>query len=398
LKTYLQLLRRGPETSPKVRSYLRIRVFDLVDLKRLGFGPFSTQLIREKKMSDSNPEFQTATPPAAAPPSASMPPASSAPVADAAPLAPRPTKLRPVAIALFVIGLIVAGLGAAKILPGGLATGGIYAFWGIMLYAFSYIRLPQVSDNQEPPMSGAEKLMGIFYEPARVFKNLRVHPHWLAAFLVVAIASAIYSFAFVQRLTPERIVEHTMEKLQESPIKPPPEAMDKIKEDNLQAAKQPVQRVQTVAKTFFGWFLFVSFLSTLYLVSILAFGGRINFWQALSATFYSFMPVILITKVVSLILLFIKAPEDVHPVLNADTLVQDNLGILFTPAAQPALFVLGSAIGVLSFYGLWLRAKGLMNAGTKVTSTAAWSVTILIFVLALILGMIFATLFSSFLS
>ena len=106
----------------------------------------------------------------------------------------------------------------------------------------------------------------------------------------------------------------------------------------------------------------------------------------------------MIGKVVSLIILFIKEPEDIHPILGAETLLQDNLGILFKPAEHPALFVLGSVIGVLSFYGLWLRAKGLANAGTKVSSTTAWGVSITLFVLALIFGMIFATLFSSFIS
>ena len=93
-----------------------------------------------------------------------------------------------------------------------------------------------------------------------------------------------------------------------------------------------------------------------------------------------------------------KSPEDIHPILAQESLVQDNLGILFAPAVHPALFVLGSSIGVLSFYGLWLRAKALANAGTKVSSSAAWGVTITLFALSLVFGMIFATLFSSFMS
>lgn len=337
-------------------------------------------------MIDSHPEFQP--PP---PPSATLPPLFT-------PVAPRPTKLRPVAIALFVIGLILAVLGFIKVLPGGIGTGIIFCIFGIVLFALSFVRLPQASGGAEPPMTGVEKLAGIFYEPSRVFRNLRTYPHWLAAYLVVVIASGAYSFAFVQRLTPERLVEHTMEKMQDSPIKPPPEAMEKVKEDSLQAAKQPIQRAQTFAKSFAGWFIFGCFFSALLMVGVLAFGGRINFWQALASTFYAYVPVIVITKVVSLILLYVKAPEDIHPVLNGDSMVQDNLGILFTPSIQPALFVLGSSIGVLSFYGLWLRAKGLMNAGTKVSSTAAWGVSITFFVLSMLFLMVFAMLFSSFMS
>lgn len=336
-------------------------------------------------MSDPNTQdFQAPPPP---PP----PPAEQA-------RGPRPTKLIPVAIGLFALGLILAVAGFAKFLPGGIGTGAAFAFWGILLFALSFIPLPQTKGDEEPPMSGLQKVLGSFYEPTRVFRNLRVHPYWLAAFLVIGIVNVAYSTAFVQRLTPERIVDFTFEKLEASPLKPPPEAMEVAKAEALQKAKQPIQRVQTAATSFVGLFVFACFLATLCFLGVLAFGGRINFWQAFAATLYAFLPVAVITKLLSLVVLFIKAPEDIHPLLGGETLVQDNLGMLFSPAEHPALFVLGASIGVLSFYGLWLRAKGLANAGTKVSSSAAWGVSITLWVLGLILGMIFATLFSSFIS
>ncbi len=334
-------------------------------------------------MSDPNQGFQP-------------PPAP--PLPEAAVKAPRPDKLRIPAIVLFVLGLIMLVAGLIKILPGGFGTGAAFAFWGVLLFAFSFIRLPQPTGAEEPPMSGIQKLMGIFYEPTRVFRNLRAHPTWLAAFLVIGIANAVYTVAFVQRLTPERIVEFTFEKLADSPLKPPPDKMEQAKQEALLAAQQPIQRVQTAAKGFVAVFVLMAFVAGLCLLGVLAFGGRINFWQAFAAVIYGYLPVILITKLVSLVILYVKAPEDIHPILNAETLMQDNLGLLFAPAEHPALFVLGSTIGVLSFYGLWLRAKGLANAGQKVSSSAAWGVSITLWILALILGMIFATLFSSFIS
>jgi hypothetical protein len=333
-------------------------------------------------MSDPNSDFQAPPPP----------------TIQAEPLAPQPTKLRPFAIGLFVVGLIVLIAGVTKILPGGVGTGAAFAFWGLLLFAFSFIPLPQTTGAEEPPLSALQKLTGIFYEPSHVFRNLRMHPHWLAAFLVIGIASAVYTAAFVQRLTPERIVTHAMDSLENSPIKPPPEQIEQMRETNLQAAKQPVQRVQTAAKTFVALFVFASLVAALCFLGVLAFGGRINFWQAFAAVVYSWLPIIVITKVVSLVILYVKAPEDIHPVLNQDSLLQDNLGILFTPADHPTLFVLGSFIGILSFYGLWLRARGLQNTGQKVSSSAAWGVSITLWVLALILAMIFATLFSSFMA
>lgn len=314
------------------------------------------------------------------------------------PKALRPVKLRPAAIGLFVVGLIMIGLGVPGILPGGLWTGAAFAFWGILLFAFSFIPLPKTTGSEEPPMSTMEKLLGIFYEPTRVFKNLRAHPHWLAPFLVISVLSIIYTAAFVQRLTPERIVTYTMEKLELAPIKPPQDQMEQMKEDNLQQAKQPIQRVQSAAKAFVAIFVFFSFVSAICMLGVLVFGGRINFWQAFAAVLFAAMPVVVITRVLSLIILFIKDPDDVHPILNQESLIQDNLGFFFTPAENPVLFVLASTIGILSFYGLWLRAKGLANAGYKVSPTAAWGTTILIFVVGLILAASMAALFPSFLS
>lgn len=314
------------------------------------------------------------------------------------PSAPRPVKLRPFAIGLFVLGLLLVVAGILKFLPGGVGTGAAFAFWGILIFALSFIPLPQTKGDDEPPMSGVQKVLGSFYEPTRVFRNLRSHPYWLAAFLVIGITNIVYSTAFTQRLTPERIVDFTFEKLESSPIKPPPEQMEVAKAEALQQATQPIQRVQTAAKSFAGIFIFGCFIAAICFLGVLAFGGRINFWQAFAAMLYAYLPIEVITKLLSLVILFIKAPEDVHPLLGAQTLVQDNLGVLFLPADNPVLYVLGSSIGVLAFYGVWLRAKGLAHAGTKVSSSAAWGVSITLWLMALILGIILALLFPSFMS
>ena len=151
-------------------------------------------------MSTPNESFQPPPPPAT----------------EAKPRAPRPTKLRPFGIAFFVIGLIIAAAGIPQLglIPGGIATGIILALGGIIVFAFSFIPLP-VTPESEAPMPFFAKLTGIFFEPSRVFRDLKAHPYWVGAFAVVVVLSVIYSFAFVNRITPERIVEHTTQKLSE---------------------------------------------------------------------------------------------------------------------------------------------------------------------------------------
>jgi len=319
------------------------------------------------------------------------------PVADTP--APQPTKLRPVAIALFVIGLLVLVGGIAKFIPGGVGTGGAVAFLGILWFALSFISLPQVA-GAEPPMASSEKVLGMFYEPARVFRNLRAHPRWVTAFIVIAVLTTVYSFAFTKRVTPERIVNHTMDKLAEMgpPFAPQPEMLETMRANRIEEAKNPIQRAGLVAKTAVGIFVFAAVVAALYLLCILAFGGRINYWQALAIYFYSALPVIAIQKILSLLILYLKQPEDIHPILGQESLVQDNLGILFAPAVHPVLFVLATSIGVLSFYGLWLRAKGLQHGGQRVSSGAAWGTAITLWLLGVVLIAIVTALFPGFIS
>ena len=321
------------------------------------------------------------------------------PTPEEKPRAPRPVKLLPIGIALAAVGLIVLVGGIANFIPGGKSTGAAIGFLGIVLLAFSFIPLPVVAGEDEP-LSFFDKITGIFFEPSRVFRSLRRYPHWFGAFVIIAVLTVIYSFAFVQRVTPERIVDHTTSKLAEMgpPFAPPPEALEKMKTEQLQSLRSPVERIGGAAKQVVGVFVFSSIAAAIALLGLLAFGGKINFWQALAVTFYAALPFVVIQKVLGLVIMYLKSPDDLHPILNQETTLQDNLGILFTPADHPVLFVMASFIGLSFFYFLWLRAKGLHHGATRVGKGAAWGVSITMWVLLLVLVSIFTALFPQFIS
>jgi len=335
-------------------------------------------------MSASNEDFQAPPPP---------------PMPESEPRAPRPVKLRPVAIALAAIGVLVCLSGVAKVIPSGISTGLALFAGGAILFLLSLIPLP-VPREPEEPLSFFEKATGIFYEPARIFRNLRAHPHWFGAFAVVLVLSWVYSFAFVQRITPERIADHMVEKISEMgpPFAPPPDRLEKIKTDQLSALKNPAERIGGMAKAGVGLFVIGALAAALCLLGVLVFGGRINYWQALAVIFYSWLPVVTIQKVLGLVILYLKAPEDLHPIRNQDTTLQDNLSLLISAADHPVLFVLLSFIGLTWFYYLWLRASGLHYGGTKVSSGAGWGVSIMLYVLLILFAVISTSLFPGFVS
>ena len=332
-------------------------------------------------MSDPNQGFQPPPPPTIA----------------GEPERQRPTNLLWAGIALVVLGILILVGGIVGFISGGPGTGAALCALGVLFFALSFTSLPNVPDAP-PPMSAFERLAGIFYEPTAVFRNLRAHPRWLAAILIMGCLNAAYITAFYHRLTPERIINYTMDKLEESPIKPPPEAMAKARTQGVEQAKSPIFQAGNVIKTIVGTFFGIAIFAALYLLGVLAFGGRMHFWQAYAVAAYAAFPVVVIQKVISFMILFIKSPDDIHPILGQETLVTDNLGILFKSAEHPVLFVAAASIGILSFYKLWLTATGLREGGYKVSSSAGWGVAITLWVLGLLLSLAAAAVFGSFLS
>lgn len=297
----------------------------------------------------------------------------------------------------FGIGLVLIVLSVANVLPGLTGAGGALMFFALVLLGLSFIPRPDDASDQ-PAMSAPQSLAKIFFAPAEVFQNLRRHPRWLAALLVISIVGTIYLAAFAQRVTPERIGNFMTDKITQSGFEIPPEAVAKMRRDSIAQYKEPIQQAGNAVSGFVGAFVFFAFLAALYFVIILAMGGRINYWQALAATVYAALPVAVIGRVLSLIVLFLKDPADVHPLLGQQSLVTDNLGVLFNPAENPILFTLASAIGLLTIYHLWLTATGLKNAGEKVSGGAAWTAALIVWLLGVLFGVASAALFPGFLS
>lgn len=320
------------------------------------------------------------------------------PTIEAEPERARPTHLTFVGIALFVLGIVVVVLGIPKlvgVINGGIGTGGVLCIVGILLFGLSFLRYPHVKDAP-PKMSLPAMLSGIFFEPTAVFRNLRAHPRWITAALIIGVLNGAYIAAFTHRLTPERIVNYTADKMAETPFIPP-EAVERARTDGVVQAKSATFQVGAFVQKVCTAILYVAALGALYLLGVLIFGGTMHYWQAISVAAYSSLPFVFLQKLISMIVLYLKSPDDIHPLIGQESLAYDNLGYLISSKDHPVLWAVAAAIGVLSFYKLWLSAKGIGEGGTKVGSSTGWAVSITIWLLGLLLGVILAALFGSFL-
>jgi hypothetical protein len=301
-------------------------------------------------------------------------------------------------IVVAVIGLLIAVLSIAKIIPPLTVTGVCLILLGGLVIGLSFIDKPDTEGSER--MSTASTLGNIFFAPSEVFGNLRRHPRWLVAAIIMSLLSAVYLNAFMYRLTPERVANYAIDKtLQMSMLDD--NARAKIEQGRANAIEQnknPVLRTGQAVNSFVGEVFLYAFLGLVFFLFALAMGGKMNYWQAFAVAVYAFFPVTVIRQILNLILLFIKDPADIHPILGQRSLVQDNLNFLVAPADHPVIFVLLGWVSILWLYWIVLNSIGLKNAGERVSSTAAWAATLTIWAVGLLISLLFAMIFPSFLS
>jgi len=301
-------------------------------------------------------------------------------------------------IVVAVIGLSIAVLSIAKIIPSLTVTGVCLILLGGLVIGLSFIDKPDTEGSER--MSTASTLGNIFFAPSEVFGNLRRHPRWLVAAIIMSLLSAVYLNAFMYRLTPERVANYAIDKtLQMSMLDD--NARAKIEQGRANAIEQnknPVLRTGQAVNSFVGEVFLYAFLGLVFFLFALAMGGKMNYWQAFAVAVYAFFPVTVIRQILNLILLFIKDPADIHPILGQRSLVQDNLNFLVAPADHPVIFVLLGWVSILWLYWIVLNSIGLKNAGERVSSTAAWAATLTIWAVGLLISLLFAMIFPSFLS
>jgi hypothetical protein len=297
------------------------------------------------------------------------------------------------------LGLIIAVLGALKVVPL-MGTGVALILLGGLVIGLSFVSGPEQDDT--PRMSTPATLGNIFISPTEVFQNLRRHPRWLVAILIASILSTVFSNLFINRLTPERVVNYSTDKtLEMSMVANNPEAVKNVKEGRDQTiadAKNPVKRVGQGVNSFVGYVYLTAFLGLVFFLFALAMGGKLNYWQGFAVAAYAAFPVAVVRYVLGSIVLYLKDPIEIHPILGQGSLVQDNLSFLINPADHPVIYVLLASFSLLIFYGLFLNITGLKNAGERVSPTIAWTASLTIWVIMMFFGLAVAFLFPSFFS
>jgi len=231
-------------------------------------------------------------------------------------------------------------------------------------------------------MSTPETLMSIFFEPERTFEALRARPRFLVAALITLVLTMIVTVALLQKVDFEQFLR---DRISESPNgqQMSAEQMDRaVKFGKISTYVAPPI---VVAVMFAGG-------AALYLLGVMAMGGRMTYKQALSVWAYSsFAPGVLLT-IISLLLLFLRPADAIDLAKPGGGLLVTNPGAFMGSGTSPSLVAVLSSFDLFTFYGLFLAAVGLRKTG-KLSSGSAWTIVIALWVLSVIFHVGRAALF-----
>jgi hypothetical protein len=307
-------------------------------------------------------------------------------------------------VIIFICGLLLL-LSNLLLRVQGVRNLGIFGLCiGAIVFGLSFIPRPESESEAPAPLSPIDRITRVFYEPEPVFKNLRHHPRWLAGFVVLAFFGVTYQVALTERLGVERFAEDDANRRIEGGFIP----LDKISPDDYRQAKiRDAIANKTLTKiTSPVWMIGLIFIGMLvlagvYLLCVMAFGGRMNFWQALCVAVYGSLPAAVIAAALSLLLLYIQSPTDMIPAeVQQHGLARADLGLLFKEThpivntlVRPVIYTFLSAIGLFQLYRWWVTVNGLKHAGEKtISSGSAWAIALLLWVLGALLTTLLAIL------
>ncbi|HEX3747387.1 MAG TPA: Yip1 family protein [Bryobacteraceae bacterium] len=225
-------------------------------------------------------------------------------------------------------------------------------------------------------MSEVSRIVGVFFEPSKTFRDIAQRPSWLLPMILVIIAVMGVTTAMGQHIGWDRLLRHQMEtnsRFQQM-------SADQ-REQNL-AMQMKFAPVGGYVGALIGVPLYDLVVAAVLLgIAGGMMGGGMRFKQVFAAVCWSGMPG-LISAILTVVVIFLKNPDD----FNMQNPIAFNLGaFLDTNTSSKFVYSLATSIDLFVFWTILLMATGLKAAaGKKLSFTGAlvavmlpWAVVVL---------------------
>src|SRR5688500_427065 len=233
----------------------------------------------------------------------------------------------------------------------------------------------RIAPDEQPEMSEVATLGNIFFEPGRVFEDLRRKPRFIAATIVAVILITAFTFAIYYKVGDERMRDFAAEQIDKGP------GGSSMSREDRENAINMSSTIGTVARYAMPVLVIIGLLigGLIYWLASKVFGGTGGFLHALSTWIYSSFPPLVLSMLASFVALAFKNPDaiGVEAVQSGSGVLPSSLAALVDGKAMPFPAAFLSMFDLFLIWGWALAIIGLQKT-MRMSSGSAWAITLIL--------------------
>ena len=215
---------------------------------------------------------------------------------------------------------------------------------------------------EQPHMSEAARLAGVFFSPGKAFADIARRPRWWIPVILISILTTIYLNAFTRRVGWESVIRSGIDNNPFSQNLSPQQ-----REQQIQITAGIYKYVGYASVVSMLFYVFVTAVILMFVFDTMMSAG-IGLKRMMAIVSYGVLPLIVQTAL-SMVVLFLKDPDE----FNLRNPLVFNLGAFLSPDSSAVLRALGSSIDLFSLWIVVLLAIGVSAAGRKVSFGKAFT-------------------------
>ena len=236
---------------------------------------------------------------------------------------------------------------------------------------------PIAPEPTGPGLSEPQRLVNVFIAPSKTFGDLKRNPSWWVAWLVTAIFLVIFGVVAVQKIDMVQFLQREIDKS--------PSAQRRMEQLTPEQREKGLAMQATGTKVVFYIYPVFTLIGGLIIAGVLMavfnfmLGAEVPFQRALAIVFYSFVPLIISTILLTVSVLFSSDPNTIDLTNPMPT----NPGFFMDPLGNKFIYAIASSLDIFSIWVVTLLGLGFATASSNRKPSVSTGITTMFVVFAI---------------
>ena len=236
---------------------------------------------------------------------------------------------------------------------------------------------PTAPEPVGPGLSEPQRLMNIFIAPRKTFEDLKRNARWWKPWFVTGIFIVIFGVVAVQKID---IVQFLQKEIDKSPS-----AQRRLEQLPPEQRQRGLAIQATGTKVVFYIYPLFTLVGGLVIAAVLMavfnfmLGAEVPFPRAMAVVFYSFVPLVISTILLTVSVLVSSDPNTIDLTNPMPT----NPGFFMDPQSNKFIYAIASSLDVFSLWVVTLLGLGFATASSNRKPSASTGITTMFVVFAI---------------